>query len=64
MTKEPKQQITRKKTSAPKISKAAAAALVTDEDVARRAYELFEARGGLHGFHVEDWLTAEAELRR
>jgi hypothetical protein len=33
-------------------------------DIARRAYELFEARGGDHGHDVEDWLEAERELRR
>lgn len=33
------------------------------EAVARRAYELFLARGGAHGRDVEDWLRAERELR-
>ena len=33
------------------------------EQVARRAYELFLARGGEHGHDVEDWLQAERELR-
>jgi hypothetical protein len=32
--------------------------------VAARAYELFRARGGEPGHDVEDWLRAEAELRR
>lgn len=32
--------------------------------VARRAFELFLARGGVHGHDVEDWLAAERELRR
>lgn len=32
--------------------------------VARRAFELFLARGGAHGHDVEDWLAAERELRR
>ena len=32
--------------------------------VARRAYELFEARGCEHGHDWEDWLQAEAELLR
>ena len=37
----------------------------TDEDVVRRAYELYEARGGQHGaaYAYEDWLQAERELR-
>lgn len=32
--------------------------------IARRAFELFEARGGGHGHDVEDWITAERELLR
>jgi hypothetical protein len=35
----------------------------TQEQIARRAYELFAARGGEHGHDVEDWLQAERELR-
>lgn len=36
---------------------------VTERDVARRAYELYLARGGEHGYDVDDWLRAEHELR-
>jgi len=32
-------------------------------EIAQRAYELFEARGGLDGQDLDDWLRAEAELR-
>jgi len=32
------------------------------ELIARRAYELFEERGGHPGHDVEDWLQAEREL--
>lgn len=32
------------------------------EGVRRRAYELFEQRGGTHGADWEDWLRAEQEL--
>ena len=32
------------------------------DDVARRAYELFQARGGEPGRDVEHWLDAEREL--
>ena len=32
------------------------------EEVQRRAYELFEARGGAHGWDWADWFTAEQEL--
>jgi DUF2934 family protein len=31
-------------------------------EVARRAYELFLARGSHHGFDRQDWLDAEREL--
>ncbi len=35
------------------------------EDIIRiRAYQLFEQRGCEHGYDVEDWLQAEAEVRR
>src|ERR1019366_173592 len=36
---------------------------MTDSDIARRAYELYLARGCEHGHDVEDWLQAEHELR-
>lgn len=35
----------------------------THDAIARRAYELFLARGGVHGAHEQDWLVAERELR-
>jgi hypothetical protein len=34
------------------------------ELVARRAYELYLARGGSDGQAMDDWLAAERELRR
>jgi hypothetical protein len=34
------------------------------ERVARRAYELYLARGGGDGLAMEDWLAAERELRQ
>jgi len=36
----------------------------THEQIAMRSYTLYLARGGVHGFDVEDWLQAEAELTR
>jgi hypothetical protein len=36
---------------------------VTHDDVARRAYDLYLARGGEHGHDEDDWLQAEQELR-
>jgi hypothetical protein len=35
-----------------------------EEEIRRRAYELFQERGGEHGHHHEDWLRAEAEVRQ
>lgn len=32
-----------------------------EEEISRRAYELYEARGCEDGHDVEDWLRAEAE---
>jgi hypothetical protein len=32
------------------------------EEIARRAYALFQERGGEHGDDLADWLRAEAEL--
>jgi hypothetical protein len=34
------------------------------DDIARRAYELFQARGGEPGHDLEHWLEAEHELSR
>jgi hypothetical protein len=56
------------KTSAPmvkasKSSKAAKAMRVpTHDEIAKRSYELYLARGGEHGHAEQDWLRAEAEL--
>ena len=36
--------------------------LITKDEVARRAYELFIARGQGEGQEVEDWLEAERQL--
>jgi len=35
----------------------------TEEQIAKRAYEFFLARGCEHGKDVDDWLAAEKELR-
>lgn len=41
-----------------------AAAVTIDHDViARVAFSKFVARGYVHGYALEDWLAAEAELR-
>jgi Protein of unknown function (DUF2934) len=33
-----------------------------NDEIARRAYELYEARGCVDGFDVEDWLQAEQDI--
>jgi hypothetical protein len=35
---------------------------ISEAEIARRAFEIFCARGGQHGQHLEDWLAAEREL--
>jgi hypothetical protein len=59
------------KVSAPKVKTASSAKAAatpsadpTHEEIAARAYELYLARGSLDGYSEEDWLLAEAELRR
>jgi hypothetical protein len=34
-----------------------------EEEIRKRAYELFEARGGEDGQELEDWLRAEEEIK-
>src|SRR5579884_2224454 len=36
---------------------------VSEEQIRRRAYELYVQRGGTHGRHMDDWFRAESELR-
>jgi hypothetical protein len=36
---------------------------MTDDEIARRAYELYEAGGRVHGHDLDDWLQAERDLR-
>ena len=44
------------------LSESADASNVTDS-VARLAFELFLARGAVHGHDLDDWLMAESQLR-
>lgn len=37
-------------------------AIDPQEQVRRRAFEIYEKRGKEHGHDVEDWLQAEAEI--
>ncbi len=41
-----------------------ASASFNDPDaIARRAYEIYQRRGGNHGADLDDWLEAERELK-
>jgi hypothetical protein len=52
--------------TAPKSAKAGTKAATTTaptfEEIAKRSYEIYLARGAEPGHEVEDWLSAEAEL--
>ena len=48
--------------AAPQMSGDMAAAVPSRDAVARRAYELYLARGGGDGRDMDDWLRAEEEL--
>jgi len=48
---------------APEGKRAAHANGNLEEEIRRRAYELFQERGGEHGHEHEDWFRAEAEVR-
>ena len=39
------------------------AAMIDRDRLAQRAYELYLARGGQDGRDIDDWLTAEQEMR-
>jgi len=41
----------------------AEAQLDMQEQIRQRAYQLYQERGENHGNDVEDWLTAEREIR-
>jgi hypothetical protein len=47
--------------AAPQMAGDTTAATLDREHVARRAYELYQARGGGDGMAMEDWLAAERE---
>ncbi|MFB1483032.1 DUF2934 domain-containing protein [Corallococcus sp. RDP092CA] len=48
---------------APASAPMSRSAAPTQEQIARRAYEIFQARGGTHGNPEQDWHQAERELR-
>ena len=49
--------------AAPSKTKSKVPAAPSFEAIAQRAYEIFQARGGEHGRHDEDWKQAERELK-
>ncbi len=56
--------VTSKRRTAAKrnLESSGASVLSAQEQIARRAYEMFLNRGGDHGHDLEDWLKAEREL--
>jgi hypothetical protein len=38
--------------------------MLAHDDIARRAYQIYEQRGAADGHDVEDWCQAELELAR
>ena len=57
-------RMTTRTTEAPmRMSRASSDINSVNDEIARIAYARFEARGGAHGFDVEDWLAAEAAVR-
>jgi len=46
------------------ISHAAGSANDLQEQIRRRAYELYEQRGQNHGHETDDWLQAESEVNQ
>jgi hypothetical protein len=45
-----------------KVAAPAATARPSDEEIARRAYEIYEREGRQPGTDLQNWLAAEAEL--
>jgi hypothetical protein len=37
---------------------------VTEDEIRRRAHEIYLARGGAPGFELDDWLMAKMELNQ
>ena len=44
-------------------NKSAQSGMSLDAEISRRAYELYQERGGENGHDMEDWLRAEQEVR-
>jgi hypothetical protein len=59
----PDRRQTAKVLTMPTVVPDARSATMTDRDIARRAHDLYLARGCEHGHDVDDWLQAERDLR-
>jgi hypothetical protein len=46
----------------PKSADAETPRIPSSEEIAIRAYEIFQSRGGADGADLDDWLQAEREL--
>jgi hypothetical protein len=57
-----KKENTVKRTEQEQANKPRKAPIDLQEEVRRRAYQLYEQRGMLDGFELEDWLQAEGEV--
>lgn len=44
-------------------ARTASKAETLNQTIAERAHQLFLTRGGEHGYDLEDWLAAEAEVK-
>ncbi|HVM76103.1 MAG TPA: DUF2934 domain-containing protein [Candidatus Saccharimonadales bacterium] len=53
---------TTSETTTKKPRKAAATSALTHDDIAARAYQIYQERGYAPGDPMEDWLQAEREL--
>ena len=51
-------------TQAAETGEASAGNATREEDIRRRAYEIYLERGGQPGRELDDWLQAERELER
>ena len=49
--------------SAHRLAGESVSSVVSDDEVRNEAYRLYERRGRAEGHAVEDWLTAEHDLR-
>lgn len=39
-------------------------ASISTDEVARKAYELYQSRGGYHGADFDDWIEAERQVKQ